>query len=197
MVNVKVSKISEDRISQGDIFKNIEFIEYVAYYEGEIEVSSIIFPYVIVLTQDCDLFQDHSNRLAEKKDQDKYILSVIVAPLYNAEHVYKGEHLAELDLTMGKILKDKTPGTNLRNNDNPRYHYIEFPTDISITESVIDFKHYFTVNSQYLLNIKDKNWICKIRALYREQISQRFSYYLSRIGLPEIKDIKNTSTLII
>jgi hypothetical protein len=86
--------------------------------EGIIEILKIVFPYVIVLTQDCDLNQDYTVRWGknETSHHDKKIISVIVAPLYNAEHLYTGEHLSELKMKMAKINKEKTPGKTLRQN---------------------------------------------------------------------------------
>lgn len=183
---VKVASSKTGRISQGDIFTDVEHIEYIVENKGNIEISKIIFPLIIVLTQDCDLSQDYKFRWSrtETKNQDKLLLSVLVAPLYNVEHVYTGEHLSEIGLTMGIINKNKTPGQYLRNNEVPRYHYIEFPQNIDIVPSVIDFKHYFSVNINYLKSLKRENCICKLSSLYREDISQRFASYLARIGLP-------------
>jgi hypothetical protein len=175
------------RISQGDIYKDVEFIEYAIEKSGVVEISKIIFPFVVVLTQDCDLNQDYTVRWARRatSNHDKKLISVIVAPLYNIEHVYKGEHLSELEMTMAEITKNKTPGKTLRKNQTPRYHYLEFPSNVPIVSSVIDFKHYFTVNVEYLKKHKKKNFICQVGPLYREDISQRFASYLSRIGLPD------------
>ncbi len=184
---IKVVLRRTKRISQGDIFKNIEFIEYLEYKKGLFEVSIITFPYVIILTQDCDLSQDFLYRSGEKENQDKILLSVIAAPLYNIEQVYLGQHLEELNLKMTPINKNRTAGSDLRNNLKPRYHYLEFPPSINLTNLVIDFKHYFTLNINYLLKIRKFNWICRVKELYREDISQRFASFLSRIGLPEIK----------
>ncbi len=179
----------QSRIAQGDIFRDVEFIEYISEKGGIIEVSRIIFPYIIVLTQDCDLSQDHQYRYDINKSDDKIILSVIVAPLYNVEHVFEGDHLSQLGFRMDSINKKRTPGKDLIKNSKSRYHYLNLPDNIPIPNSVIDFKHYFTVNVKYLLELRE-NWICKVKELYREQISQRFAYYLSRIGLPEPKVIK-------
>jgi len=185
MKNIRIRKRS--RISQGDIYKDVEFIEYAIEKEGVIEISKIIFPFVMVLTQDCDLNQDYTVRWARNgaANHDKKIISVIVAPLYNVEHVYSGEHLSELEMIMAEIKKGKTQGNTLRQNQTPRYHYLEFPANVPIVSSVIDFKHYFTVNVEYLKKHKKVNFICQIGPLYREDVSQRFSSYLSRIGLPE------------
>lgn len=182
---IKTDTAREDRICQGDIFKDIEYIEYALEKSGAFEISKITFPFVIILTQDCDLKQDFNNRNdTEKQSQDKHLISVIVAPLYNVEHVYLGEHLSELELNMQQIPKNKTMGKLLRDNQLPRYHYLEFEQAIPIPASAIDFKHYFSVNVEVLLRIKKENHICKVSTLYRESISQRFASFLSRIGLP-------------
>lgn len=184
MVKVKTTKVS--RISQGDIVKDIEHIEYVSEKSGNIEVSKIVFPLAIVLTQDCDLAQDYMYRWSKTstKNEDKWLMSVIMAPIYNVEHLYTGEHLSDIGMSMTPINRRRTPGDNLRKNETPRYHYLEFPSGISIPPSVIDFKHYFTANVAYLKKHKSKLFACQVSELYREDISQRFASYLSRIGLP-------------
>ena len=108
----------------------------------------------------------------------------MVAPLYNLEHVYNGEHLSEISRKMTEISRKKTPGENLITNQNPRYHYLKFPEKTYIVPSIVDFKHYFSVSIDYLLKCKNQKFICQIAELYREDLSQRFSAYLSRVGLP-------------
>ncbi len=187
---IKVNKDKLEWVSQGDIFKDVDYIEYVVEKDGVIEASKIRFPLIIVLSQECDLRYDFKFRSAksETKTQDKLLLSVLVAPLYNVEHVYAGEQLSELNIIMEPINRNKTPGEDLRKNLRPRYHYLEFPADIPIVSSVIDFKHYFSVNVDYLRELKKENFVCKVSELYREDISHRFASFLSRIGLPELAD---------
>jgi hypothetical protein len=118
---IRVKKPGE-RASQGDIIRNVELIESIHERDGIIEASKIIFPLVIVLTQDCDLAQDHRLRLPSQNvaNQDKLLFSVLVAPLYNAEHVYSGEHLSDISMKMQQINKKATPGQTLRNNETPK-----------------------------------------------------------------------------
>lgn len=182
LTNVRVEKIRRTRISQGDVFRDVECIEHVVEKHGVIEVSKIVFPMVIVLTQDCDLEQDANNR--EKETQNTKLLSVLVAPLYNAEHVFQGSHLTDLGLKMEAISKAKTPGKTLMQNERPRYHYIDFPIDIPLVAAVADFKHYFSVHVAYLEQVRKTNFVCRLSALFREDVSQRFAAYLARIGLP-------------
>lgn len=186
MIQTKNDQI--DRIVQGDILSDVDLIEYVDIKNGQIKVSMIRFPLVIVLTQDCDLTWDYSSRSSEKGNDDKLLFSVIVAPMYNYEHFINGEHLSDLGQTMQTISskKEKTDNKFLRHNETPRYHYLEFDDTIPLVNSVIDFKHYFTVNVERLQEHKKSHYVCTVSELFREQISQRFANYLSRIGLPEI-----------
>ncbi len=184
---VKIKKTKLTRVSQGDIYKDIDFVEYILEKDGIVEFSRITFPYVVVLTQDCELQQDYAYRKGQSDRflQNKMLLSVLVAPLYNAEHLFNGEHLSELDIQTTKIKKTGTEGKFILANTRPRYHYLDFPENVPIAKSVIDFKHYFSVNVEYLRKEKSKNFVCKISELYRESLSQRFANYLSRIGLPD------------
>ena len=98
-------------IHQGDILNNVDYIEYVNILNGNIEISKITFPKVIVLTQECDSVQYYNNRnknysIIDGKEQgeiktNQFLLSIIVAPLYNFNDVISGNHLSEI-----KIMKD-------------------------------------------------------------------------------------------
>lgn len=185
MIKTKIGK--QNRIHQGDIIKDVDYIESICEKSGDIEIKKIRFPLVIVLTQDCDLAQDYKLRYGhcEKKYHDKFMFSVLVAPIYNADHVFEGKHLELLERNMQAINRRRSPGSFIMNNENPRYHYLEFIDSIPIVPSIIDFKHYFSVNVDYLKRKKKNDFICKVSEIYREQITQRFSNFLARIGLPE------------
>lgn len=182
MTNVRVERKRRTRVSQGDIFRDVECIEHVIEKNGIIEVSKVIFPLAVVLTQDCDLSQDSGNR--GKAMQNAKLLSVLIAPLYNAEQVFRGEHLLDLGLKTDGITKSKTPGKSLMQNETPRYHYIDFPPAVPLVASIADFKHYFSAHVSYLEKIRGKHFVCRLADLYREDLCQRFAAYLSRIGLP-------------
>jgi hypothetical protein len=67
--------------------------------------------------------------------------------------------------------------------------FLEFPAAIPIVPSVVDFKHYFSVNVEYLKKLKRSQFICKVAEVFREDVSQRFASFLSRIGLPDFREI--------
>ena len=186
----KTYKDSSGEINQCDIYRDIEFLEYAKEDGDSIEVSKIVFPLAIVLTQACDLQQDYNarkkNEVENKGNQDKFLISVIVAPIYNFEEFRMGTHLDQLGLMMDpKGRRDKSTCSNIMKNENKRYHYLNFAEDVEIVESVVDFKHYFTVTVNYLNAIRKEKYVCSIDSLYRELLLQRFSNFLSRIGLPE------------
>ena len=124
--------------------------------------------------------QIQSVSFTELKSGPAYVLGA-----YNVEHIYAGIHLSELDMKMQKIPKGKTAGTFLQQNQNPRYHYLKFGSDVPIVDSVVDFKHYFSVNLNYLRQKKQDDFVCQLSELYREDVLQRYASFLSRIGLPE------------
>lgn len=184
---IKVIDIKENRLRQGDIIQDVECIESVKEEENVVEIRKIIFPYIIVLTQDCDLKLEFKLRLHEEENQDKWLISALVAPLYIATHVYDGEHLADIGIKSRRISKKKEKNF-LENNQIPRYHYLKFEEDKNTNDLVIDFKHYFSIQIDYLEKLKETNFLFSIAELFREEISRRFACFLSRIGLPEFND---------
>lgn len=191
MQKTQVQTIKENRLCQGDILRDVFWLEHVTEEAGIIEVARIVFPLAIVLTQDCDLEQDHRFRGESASTQDKWLISVLMAPLYNVEHVYEGTHLSELNIKMEILPKGRSAGNFLRNNERPRYHYLEFEDNVPIVPSVIDFKHYFSATVSYLTDLKPNGYVCTVAPLFREDIAQRFAAYLARIGLPELLGKEN------
>ncbi|HHT14311.1 MAG TPA: hypothetical protein GXZ86_00360 [Clostridiales bacterium] len=190
---IEIIHHTDNRLHQGDIIRDVTFIENVTNVANKLKISKVIFPLVIVLSQECDLLQNFNERCINK-GEDKHLFSVLVAPLYNFEHFIDGLHLSDLDKKMQQFSRNKTKSDNrnLRYNNNPRYHYMEFK-EPRIVPSVIDFKHYFGVELTSLESHRASNIVCSVASIYREAISQRFCSYLSRIGLPNanVKDNLN------
>lgn len=62
---------------------------------------------------------------------------------------------------------------------------LEGKTELGVPEFVIDFKHFFTVPVDVVYKQRKTIYIATIGELYREELSQRFANFLSRIGLPD------------
>ena len=133
------------------------------------------------LNQECDLESDYKQK--DDKHSDANLLHLAIAPAFNFKQFLSGSHWGGIfennkaqkitDTTIKKII----------DNEIPRYHYLNF-YEKDMPELIIDFKHFFTINKEVLYR-KMNNRICSMDNLFKEKINQRFSYYISRIGLPE------------
>ena len=183
-------KYSKTRVCQGDILRDSPIMEW-EFTDSNYKEYNIIknpLPYIVVMTQDCDLEQDYKNRnegVCEK--HDKHLQSILVCPAYPAEKFRVGEHLERINYVMedwgGKRFK------KIKDQKYERFHFLVADSKMQVPELVIDFKHYYTMprNAIYMM-ILDEHYLVTIRELFRESLSQRFSYFLSRIGLPDIKE---------
>ena len=182
-------KHEENRVYQGDILRDFEYPEWVIVENKKIKINKRKIPYLIVLTQDCDLERDYEDR-HENNNHDKFIHSVLVCPAYHSEKLKEGTHLNELKLKMEKF--DEKRWHWIKINQNLRYHFLEKNEILQIPDLVIDFKHYYTIPREILYRVLKEHYIGTINELFREALSQRFAYYLSRIGLPKIsQDIEH------
>lgn len=176
----KVKKVPE-RISQGDIFEDIEVVENIIVENSEVIVKKLSFPYVVCLNQECDLESDYRKSASPLCDSN--LLHLAIAPAFNFDQFISGNHWGAI---FSQNPPQKRKDTNVKkiiDNELPRFHYLKFP-DADMPELVIDFKHFFTIHRDVMYSNLE-NRLCSIDDLFKEKINQRFSYYISRIGLPE------------
>lgn len=177
------------RASQGDIYRDIVMPLAMPLGLGqngkEFEIAEIEYNYAVVLTQECDLEQDFRNKEQNGDKQDKCLPSILLAPAYLAEQLREGTHLSDLGLVMEHI--DSKRWRILIRDNNKRYHFLEKDLEHQVPDLVVDFKHYFTLSRDFFYSkmVNDIQYVASIDVLYREHLSHRFAYYLSRIGLPE------------
>lgn len=182
-------------IRQGDILRDVEHVED-AFLDSErpgyLRVESLFFPYIVVLSQDCDLKWDVEARNEKKWKPDKQIESILVCPAYNRELFARGEPLKGLPRGKMRIWDAKkksgdltTDWKTLIQNKNPRYHHLEGDSALLLPDLIVDFKHFYTIPRSRLYRLHSKCFAGAIRELYREHLSRRFANFLSRIGLPE------------
>lgn len=190
---VKLSKIDgryrrldAGRILQGDILRDVDFV-YTADDEKEVVIKYFL-PYMIILSQDCDLEQDFKNRNEnDSQKHDAYLQSILVCPAYLSDHFREGDHLKEFELKME--YKNSQKFSAIKRNLDPRYHYLDQDPNLQVPNLIVDFKHYYTLPVDFLYKIYGAHYIASLNELFREAISQRFSFYFSRIGLPELDTV--------
>lgn len=189
-ITARVPQITPERIAQGDIFSNIEIIEDIEVKGNKLIVNKIRFPYVVCLNQECDLENDYNAALNDQK-KDCRLLHLAIAPAFNFEQFLSGNHWGGIYDPNNGINRNKTNGKAIIDNQNPRFHYIKFP-EVDKPELIIDFKHFFTINRNLLYSNLNKR-IYSLDGLFRENLSQRFCNYVSRIGLPVIQINEKTT----
>ena len=182
-------------IIQGDIFRSFTYVRWAKLNtsSGNVDIDEIKIPFFVVLTQACDLkqdFQDRSKKESEKRD--KYIESVLVCPAYIATSVKTGSHLKELKIQSESYNRDRWK--IIEKNNNPRYHFLKENPSLKIPNLVIDFKQYYTIPTQILYELFEDHYLGALQDLFKEDLSQRFASYLSRIGLPVTKVITSLPT---
>ena len=87
--------------------------------------------------------------------------------------------------------KDSKQWKIIEQNRDTRYHFLRGDDKFKIPKLVIDFKLYYAIDREEIYTfMKQKKCQVSIKDLFRESLSQRFAYYLSRIALPEIEKVK-------
>jgi hypothetical protein len=56
-----------------------------------------------------------------------------------------------------------------------------------MSPAVVDFKHYYGIHIDMLYDVFDRYYHVSLNELFREELSQRFSAFLSRVGVPKFK----------
>jgi hypothetical protein len=167
------------RATQGDILKDLDLITYDGNEGSESILTNTFLNYAIILSQDCDLLQDYDSR--KESTFDKNLSNILILPAYLSEDLRNGTHKGA-NIQCGKWNSEQW--RNIKLNQNQRFHFIDQFIENQIPELVIDFKEVYTIKRDYLYKILNEKYVATICELYRENISQRYSQYLSRIGLP-------------
>lgn len=180
----------DSRPCQCAVYRNISVsIATPTPITGGLEMAEWEFPYAVAMSQDCDLSEDHKAREQRhkgdlEKNHDKFLRAVLMCPAYMATPFRDGTHLECLGFAMEKQNSDKYRA--IKRNQNPRYHFLAAWTPLQVPELVIDFKHFFTIPTELLrYNYgTEQHHIARLKCPYREDLSHRFTAYLSRVGLP-------------
>jgi hypothetical protein len=140
---------------------------------------TVVQPYVVVLTQDCDLLQDYERRQSGESGTLNGIL------------FYEAQPTPDARLGMprgGDIWK------RVYNNKDERYHYLEkVPANCDclgqgLPDLVIDFKRCFTLDIPEIYRQLSAGERARRRTRletpYREHLQARVAFYLQRVGIP-------------
>ena len=188
MSGVYAVSAAEGRLYQGEILSDV--IERLTTWVGRTDdrddfgIQEVVHPYVIVLAQDCDLEQDARARSDDKMEgaqrENALLPSVVLVVASEFEKA-----------------KDRFGGSDVRKrakqNKDERFQYLsgvasdEDAVRVGIPPLVLDFKRFFTYPMAELLKAIERGEArrrSRLATPYAEQLSDRFGYFLQRIGLP-------------
>ena len=180
------------RPCQGAIYRNLIIFLPESPPDPEPKFARWELPYAVALSQECDLLQDHKSRLTLKESavvppdfkHDKLLPTILLCPGYQASSLHTGDHLKGLGRKMENY--NSRQWSLIQQNNNARYHYLVGWPDLQVPELVVDFKHFFVMQTELMINHygHEAHYVARLGHLYREDLSHRFAAYLARIGLP-------------
>ena len=174
-------------LRQGEILT--EFEQPVVISLGEQpKIDIVSHPYVIVLTQDCDLAWDFKAReTSSSDDTERTIPAIAFCQVTTAQAL----RYRDADKSTKEI--NKKVWELIRTNRAERYHFLEKVESQSdslgqgLPELGADFKKCFSVETDLVYSHLDPKLQrrCYLLAPYLQHLSTRFHNYHSRVALPE------------
>lgn len=148
---------------------------------SEPKVERITHPYAIIVSQDCDLFQDYRARNGGAAKPDKLLPSILFCEVDTA------------DALIGTTIRSARERELFGKNKVERFHFLQkvAPDADALREGLpelgIDFKRYFSIPTDevYKRLEFEARRRCFMNSPYFEHLSDRFSYFQQRVALPE------------
>lgn len=170
------------RIEQGDLLSDIPISQVLAINEKEIISIDINFHHVLVLSQDCDLEQFFNAQNKDKNNIGPYLHNVIITPCFYRDEIESGKCLEYMQITQEPLSRKIIE--KIHKDELMRYQHIRKEDKLFIPDLYIDFKAYYAISPTYLYSMYNKSYLATINALFRERITQRYTNYVGRIGIP-------------
>jgi hypothetical protein len=181
--HVYLPSAHDDRLRQGEVLSDLIEWNIAFNDQGEPEAEHVDHPFAVIVTQDCDLEQDHRARThPEMKPQQRengllgHVLVVVAADF--------------------EASKEKFPGSDDRKrahqNKDQRYQFLApgRPTEdllgLGFPSLMLDFKRAFSVPVEQLLRAVQQGETKRrgvLVAPYVEHLGVRFGYFLQRVAL--------------
>jgi len=183
--------LTTDSLNQGDIFRNVKY----SYIGGEtdeyVDIIEYDFPLAVIVSQACDV--TFMSQMQSKKEgkPTKFMPTILLCPIYNGDAVQVNKHLTdisnqiEIELKLEERFYTSKEREFAKNDLHYRFHRLDVKVadKYVIENGLVDFKHCFSVPTSYLLENRDKR-LYRLDSLFAEQVTLKFSAYLSRVAIP-------------
>lgn len=183
---------TSSNICQGDVFQDIRYTYIDSEDDDSVDVVAFTFPMAIVISQACDVNSMSEMVAGGSGKATKFMPSILMCPIYGKEEAKSTKHLDAVfrELSIVKQGKDEALFNSkeyavVENDWHYRYHALTVSNGKStiMENALIDFKHYFTVPASYLYKNRP-NRLFRLESLFSEQVTLKFSTYLSRVAIP-------------
>lgn len=179
-----------DQICQGDIFQKVRY-NYIDSEDDEgVNIVEFEFPMAIIVSQACDVIAMEEVVKNKSGKPAKFMPSILMCPIYDKSALKSGDYIKDAfgQLSL-KIIEEPVYFKEDRKITDKDWHYrfhsltIETGTEKVLENTIIDFKHYFTVPISYLISHR-RDRLLHLDDLFAEQITLKFSTYLARVAIP-------------
>lgn len=183
-------------LRQGEILTGViqykPVINQLSKQTQELSFETIIHPYVIIVTQDCDLDWDYRARKSPETQSAKLLNSVILCEIATAQEVR--------DIKDKQVMNSKAWDL-ITSHRHERYYFFEkIPPECEgekegLPELTADFKKVFGIDAATLYH-QIKVGVVKRRTTlispYSEHFSQRYNSFHNRVALPSQYESEKT-----
>lgn len=199
--------VSTERLRQGEIITGLVRVRQSLDSIGsqDIGVDEVTHPYLIVMTQDCDLAQDADAREVQAKAKRDHSLlndpefkkKLENAPKLRIENVLFCEAMSTSDMK-ASVPPGKDIWKRIIQNKDERYQCLEaVPAEQDLGGQGIpslgcDFKRFFTIPIDEVyrrLELNPSARRAQLRTPYAEHLLHRFCNFQCRIPLPENHEV--------
>lgn len=156
----------------------------------DVPIQWLHHPLAILMTQDCDLDQDHAQRSGGVTESYRILRRVLLCEVSSATEVRNVQRKPSPSMPE----MTSTIWGPLSKNLDDRFHFLEaVPATADmlgtgLDEQVVHFRRVFTVDLAALyafVRRQPTTRRCRLRTPYAEHLAHRFSFYCSRVALPQ------------
>lgn len=175
-------------VEQTALLKDLDLPEVASSEGAQAFVKSRVYPWIVVLSQDCDLNLDRLARaglpIAEGKPpvgKDKILLSILLCPAFALDHVLAGTYIE------GARRVPSNEESTIQQNRHERFHVLGAETPLVPQPLALDFKLIVSAAPEFVQNAIRTNPETAVAVLcppYRDRLIQRFTGYFGRIAEP-------------
>ena len=182
-------------LRQAEVLSAVKQVKRIVSTETDsIPIDLINHPFAIIVSQDCDLDLDFKARNEVVGPNNKIVGPGKKLPNILLCEVATAEELFTSGRDSGDI--NSKIWTHIRTNNDMRYHFFQAAepnldsVGLGLPELAVDFKRYFSIPTDdlYAQLVDSHDPIqrrLRLKNPYCEHFCTRFSFFLSRIALPD------------